>query len=65
MTEQLTLTAEEKHLIADLLEAERKDVISEIHHASSSESRAEMRRRLELVKSLQLRVAPAEPVAGG
>jgi hypothetical protein len=52
----LSLSAEERELIAELLERERVSLPVEIHHTRTGKFRSELRERLEIVDALLRRL---------
>ncbi|GIW70671.1 MAG: hypothetical protein KatS3mg102_0213 [Planctomycetota bacterium] len=59
MERQPELTEAEWQLVLELLECERRDLVSAIHHAGSSADREELRARHELVHQLVRKINAA------
>ena len=52
----VSLTAEEKDLLAELVDRERTNLPVEIHHTRSGKFREMLKRRLEIVESISDRL---------
>ncbi len=58
LTEQPKLTQEEWSLVIELLRRELRDLPAEIHHTRTTGVREQLRRRLEMIEGLLLRIPP-------
>lgn len=56
MNEQLALSDHEWELVLDLLERERRELPTEIHHTDSHDYRHRLEERLEVVEALIRRI---------
>jgi len=54
--DEIVLTSAEKELLVELLERERRELHSGIHHAQSSVYRDKLRERMDLVFELMRRL---------